>query len=129
MGSYCSVEDVAFHSVSLEPSTRHSAFHAVGLLTCVRMNGSASSPTSAIALTHRELNSVVFLRILDSRATPRIGKDMFMMHTRLGSFFSKGAAAWEQLAVLDGLLRAFLSVLALPCKKGGGPGAQRAGDG
>lgn len=72
---------------------------------------------------------MAFLRILEAWAKPCIGKDFFMMQTRLGRFFSKGVAAWEQLNVLDGLGRAFLCISALPCTEGGGAGAQRAADG
>lgn len=53
---------------------------------------------------------------------------MFGMQTRLEGFFSKGAAAWGQLAVLGGLVRAFLFILALPCREGGRMGAHVAGE-
>lgn len=90
-------------------------------------NESASSPTSIIAGTHHELNSGAFLRILKSWAKLWVGKDMLMMQTRSGRLVSKGAAAWEELTMLDGLVRASLFVLALLSRVGGGRGSQRAG--
>lgn len=40
-------------------------------------NASASSPTSAVALTHQELNSVACLRLLEFWAKPWTGKDVY----------------------------------------------------